>query len=112
VNKVSTRVELLFDIAGSKSLTDVQKSRVVRALTGRIDSSGFLVIASESSRSQWKNREEASHRLGTLLRGALAVRKRRVVTATPVRKQAERLRRKKARSIRKAERRKPGRDAD
>lgn len=57
VNKVSTRVELLFDIRHSPSLTDVQKDLIFRRLKSHISVDGRLVISSQESRSQWRNRQ-------------------------------------------------------
>ena len=51
VNTSSTRVELTWDIGASPSLTDEQRSRVMRRLAGRIDGSGVLHMASSRTRS-------------------------------------------------------------
>ncbi|MFN0157967.1 MAG: alternative ribosome rescue aminoacyl-tRNA hydrolase ArfB [Bacteroidota bacterium] len=80
VNKVSTRVELLFNVLTSPSLTDDQRARIKRALGKRIDSSGLLHIAVQDSRSQWRNREDAIERFTDLIREALKPRKKRIPT--------------------------------
>ena len=83
VNKLSTRVELLFDIGESPTLNDDQKKLIVAALKSRIDSDGVLHIASQRSRSQWQNREDATRRFAELLRHALRPGKKRVKTVVP-----------------------------
>jgi ribosome-associated protein len=80
VNKVETRVELLFDIAGSPSLTAEQRERLTARLRNRIDAAGVLRIVAQESRSQWKNREEAVRRFAALLQQALKERKKRKKT--------------------------------
>ena len=80
VNKVATRVELLFDVNASKSLNEEQKRIVLWKLASRIDTEGILHVASQESRSQWKNREIVVDKFASLLRSALAVRKKRHAT--------------------------------
>lgn len=91
VNKVSTRVDLIFDLLGSPSLSALQKSRIIDRCGRRIDGSGSLRLTSAGSRSQWKNREEVLQRFEALLRQALKPRARRVRTA-PTRASRERRR--------------------
>lgn len=74
VNKVSTAVELRFDIARS-SLPDDMKARVVALAGHRMTSDGVVVIDSREHRTQTMNREAARARLVTLLQQA-AVRPR------------------------------------
>ena len=59
VNKVSTRVEVSFDVLGSPSLREYERTLVLSRLRSRIDASGILTVSSDSSRSQWQNRMEA-----------------------------------------------------
>jgi ribosome-associated protein len=105
VNKVSTRVELLFDVQNSASLDDEQKSRVLSSLKSRIDSRGTLRLTSDESRSQWRNREDVVQKFAAILKSALTPRKKRVKTKPSA--TAHELRRagKKARSEKKKMRR-------
>jgi ribosome-associated protein len=80
VNKVSTRVDLLFDVLNSPSLSQDQRERILRALGSRIGRDGFLRVTSSSSRSQWKNRVEAVDKFVALLQQALKPRVVRVPT--------------------------------
>lgn len=77
VNKVATRVVLLFDVVRSEALSDEQKHILVRVLRRRIDRNGVLRIGVQKSRSQWVNREAAVERLAALISHALAPRKKR-----------------------------------
>jgi len=98
VNRSATRVELLFDVAGSPSLTKVQRERAMKALAPYIDSEGVLHLASQTFRSQFCNREEAVERFRTLMREAMRVPKRRRPTRPSRATQARRLASKRRRS--------------
>lgn len=78
VNKVSTRVELLFDVANSPSLSTQQRETLRAALGRRIGADGMLRIESQESRSQWSNREIALKKFAALLTRALERRKKRI----------------------------------
>ncbi len=71
VNKVATRVEVLFDPKGSSSLTDDQRDLIFKRLKSRIGSDGFLRLSSQESRSQWRNRELVVQKFISLIAGAL-----------------------------------------
>jgi ribosome-associated protein len=80
VNRSETRVELLFDLMGSPSLTERQKARASDRLEGYLDKDRVLHLVSQSTRSQLRNREDVVERFRTLLRAALRVRRRRYPT--------------------------------
>jgi len=107
VNKVETRVELLFDLAGTPSLTEEQRALAMTALRSRLDDDGVLRIVADSYRSQYRNREEAVARFLTLLQHALRPRKTRRPTAVPRRAREARLEEKKHRGETKRLREKP-----
>ena len=77
VNHSATRVELLFDVANSPSLDDERRNKLLARLSPYIDKEGILHITSQSSRSQWRNREELVERFQTLLASALTERRKR-----------------------------------
>ena len=106
VNRTATRVELLFDVAHSPSLTEEQRQRLLKRLAGRIDSEGILRVAAQSERSQLRNRQEAIERLQTLLRQALYIPKRRRRSKVPRWARERRLAEKRRRSETKRYRRK------
>lgn len=110
VNKVSTAVELRFDIKGS-SLPDPVKARL-RALAGRkVLADGVLLIDSREHRTQARNREAARERLVDLIRRAATPAKRRRPTALTAASRERRLTAKKHHAdIKKRRSRKPGAD--
>src|SRR5919109_410782 len=77
VNKVSTAVELRFDIARSPSLPPDVKTRLIRIGGQRVTNDGVLVIDAQRFRSQERNREDARERLVELIRAATHVPKPR-----------------------------------
>lgn len=83
VNKVSTRVTLLFDVAQSPSLTEEQRSRIMKRLHTRITKAGVLRVTSQKHRSQSANREAARDRFAELLREALRRTRPRRKTKVP-----------------------------
>lgn len=80
VNKVSTAVQLRFDLEASAAFSAAQKIRIRARLANRINSEGEIVLQAQSQRSQGRNREEARERLIELLEKALETRKHRVPT--------------------------------
>ncbi len=98
VNTSSTRVELTWNVAGSPSLTEEQRSRILEKLANRIDGEGVLRLTEGGSRSQHQNREAVTERLQELLRQALHVPKVRKKTRPPRAAREQRLQAKKRRS--------------
>lgn len=80
VNKVSTAVELRFDVAGSPNLPPEVKARLIRLAGQRMTNEGVLVIDAQQFRSQDRNREDAKARLVELIRAATQVPKPRRAT--------------------------------
>lgn len=111
VNKAATQVELSFDVAGSASLSEAQKQRLVSRLRGYVSREGVLRVTCQSTRSQAQNREEAVERFAALLARALHVPKKRRRTR-PTRASVERrLAAKRRRAAVKRERRRGADDA-
>jgi ribosome-associated protein len=81
--KTETRVEAVFDVAASSTLSDAQKTRIAERI-------GPVVRAvAQDERSQWRNREVALERLAEALAAALRTRPKRRPTA-PTRAARER----------------------
>lgn len=80
VNKVSTAVELRFDVRRSPSLAEDVRVRLERLAGSRMTDDGVLVIRADRFRTQEMNREDARARLVALVKKALHVPKRRVPT--------------------------------
>ncbi|HTY39026.1 MAG TPA: alternative ribosome rescue aminoacyl-tRNA hydrolase ArfB [Bacteroidota bacterium] len=80
VNKLETRVELMFHVRDSRSLNDDQKSLILHSLQSRIDAAGVLHVSSQKSRSQWENKQQAVAKFVLLLRHALKPARKRTKT--------------------------------
>ena len=70
VNKVSTAVQLRFDVANSPSLAAEVKLRLIKFAGKRMTDAGVLIIEASKFRTQEKNREDAIERLKELVRKA------------------------------------------
>ncbi|HWC78337.1 MAG TPA: alternative ribosome rescue aminoacyl-tRNA hydrolase ArfB [Pseudonocardiaceae bacterium] len=70
VNTADSRVELSFDLTGSRALSEAQRSRAAERLRGRLVGGVLTVVASEH-RNQLANRRAARLRLAAILRAAL-----------------------------------------
>jgi ribosome-associated protein len=80
VNKVATAVQLRFDAATSPSLPEDYRKRLLALSDQRITTGGVIVIKSQESRSQSRNKEIALERLAELIESAMIRPKRRVKT--------------------------------
>ncbi len=107
VNKVATRVTLVFDLMSSRSLATGQKAELRRRLASHLNRRGELQVVSQRHRSQWRNRQETLKRFRQLLASALEKRKKRYETPIPTRSRVRRLEDKAHRSRTKQKRRKP-----
>ena len=106
VNKVATKVDLRFDLAGSRVLPDPVKARLPRLAGNRLDADGRLQITSAATRDRARNLEDARDKLAALVRRALTPPKPRKKTRPSRGTKERRLRDKKARKQKK-EGRKP-----
>jgi len=80
VNKVSTAVELRFDVANSPSLPEAVRARLLARRDRRITDEGVLVLSAQRFRTQDRNREDARERLAAVIVAALHVPKKRIAT--------------------------------
>lgn len=94
VNKVSSAVQLRFDISQSSLLPDI-KRRLLQYSDRRISKDGFIVIKAQRFRSQDQNKQDAMDRLHRLLAAASHVRRKRIATKPGKRAKEKRLRNKK-----------------
>jgi ribosome-associated protein len=104
VNKVESKVELLFDVSKSPSLSAEQRARLFARLGNRIDSDGILHLSSQVSRSQWENKETVVSEFAGLLKAALKPVKKRVKTRPSRNSREKRLKKKKIHSEKKKSR--------
>ncbi|MDD7908725.1 MULTISPECIES: alternative ribosome rescue aminoacyl-tRNA hydrolase ArfB [Pseudovibrio] len=98
VNKVSSAVQLRFDLAGNTSLKEGHKARLARAAGSRLTNSGEIVLTADRFRTQERNREDAFERLFALIRQAGYVPKVRKATRPTLASKKRRLEGKKQRS--------------
>ena len=98
VNKLETRVEVLFDVANSPSISSTVRQRLLDKFASQLDSVGILHVVAQDTRSQWKNKQLAIEKLKDLLKLALILRKKRIATKPTHIARENRLRTKKTRS--------------
>ena len=77
VNKVSSKVELYFDLSSSEAFTEKEKQLLLKNLSNRINKEGILKIYSSESRSQHTNKEKVVKRLFKIIEKGLIVPKKR-----------------------------------
>lgn len=107
VNKISSRVTLLFDVANSPSLSAEHKNQIMARLRTRVNKEGVLRVVAQLHRSQAANREAATERFVELLRETMKPVKLRRKTRISLAAKKRRLSGKKRRSRLKQERSKP-----
>jgi ribosome-associated protein len=73
VNKVSSKVELHFDLWACDALSPMVKTRLATLCKNRFDADGKLRIVSQATRDQGRNLDDARDKLATLIRAALTV---------------------------------------
>ena len=91
VNKVSTKVELDFDVLESKVLTDEEKALISEKLASRLTSDGILQVISQSERSQLRNKKVALEKFQELIQACFVVPKKRKPSKVPRRVKEKRL---------------------
>jgi ribosome-associated protein len=107
VNKVSSKVELIFNLASATFLTDDERALLTERLAGRLDQEGNLHVVSQEDRSQLLNKEKTIAKLIALLKSALHVHKKRKPTKIPKAVIRKRLENKQSVAIKKESRKRP-----
>ena len=110
VNKVSTKIELSFDVINSHALSQIEKERIIIKLAHRLTKENMLLLQCDESRSQHKNKDLAIQRVIKLLENALVVPKKRRKTKPSKGAIEKRLQNKKKASQKKTNRSKPNID--
>lgn len=80
VNKVETMVEGYFDVDASQLFSPEQKELIKQKLANKITDEGFLLVKSQTERSQLGNKEEVVRKINALLNQALIQPKKRKAT--------------------------------
>jgi ribosome-associated protein len=98
VNKVNTKVKVLFNIMNSAILSEDEKNLILLKLKNRINSAGELTVTSQSERTQLRNRNNAVNVMLALIAKALTENTKRIPTAPSKTSKIERLEEKHKRS--------------
>ena len=106
VNKVSTKVELDFDIKNSHILTEDQKELILQKLATKVTTDGVLQIIAQSERSQLRNKKIALEKFREIIASCFFVPKKRKPSKIPKAVKEKRLRTKKLKAELKKRRRK------
>lgn len=107
VNKVSSKVELSFDVVSSSYFSEVEKELLLKNLSSRLTKKGVLKLSSGESRSQHSNKEKVVKRLFKLLETGLIKPTKRKPTTISTSQKNKRLENKKQLSSKKILRKKP-----
>ncbi|MGB5820227.1 MAG: alternative ribosome rescue aminoacyl-tRNA hydrolase ArfB [Saonia sp.] len=110
VNKVSTKIELTFNLADSQALSEQEKNRIIDKLGNRFTKEGLFLMQCDETRSQHKNKELAIKRFLETMETALIVPKKRRKTKPKRAAVEKRLKSKQKISEKKAGRKKPDMD--
>jgi ribosome-associated protein len=99
VNKVSTKVELRFNVIKSLRLSDTEKLIIAEKLKKKINHDGELILTAQSERSQLKNKKKVVAKFYNLLSKALTIKSVRKPTTPTVSSRLKRLEEKRKRSV-------------
>jgi ribosome-associated protein len=80
VNKVETAVIGLFHLESSSLLTEEQKQILVEKLSNRMNAEGFVLVKSQTHRTQLANKEEVIKKINQLVQDGLKKKKARIAT--------------------------------
>ncbi len=80
VNKVETMVEGRWNVEGSSLFTDEEKRLITDKLYNKITSEGFLLVKSQTERTQLENKEQVVKKINSLIEKALKKKKARIAT--------------------------------
>ena len=83
VNKVETKVELVFNIPASLVLDEKSKARLLERLSSKTDKEGNIHIISQTERTQIGNRKKAVQKFEAVIKNALKKEKKRKKTRLP-----------------------------
>ena len=107
VNKVSSKVELIFDLENSQAITSEEKELLLVKLSSKLTNVNVLLLNCDESRSQHKNKELVIERFLTMIKNGLKVQKKRRLTRPTKSSIEKRIDKKKNIGLKKALRKKP-----
>lgn len=108
VNKVSSKVELNFNVIDSEGISENEKNILKQKL--KLTKEGVLILQCSETRSQHKNKEIVTKRFLTLLKNNLIIPKKRIVGRIPNKVIRKRLEQKNKQALKKNNRKKPNID--
>ena len=80
VNKVETMVEGRWDVEASSLFSEEEKTRIKEKLSNRITGKGFLLVKSQTGRTQLENKELVTNKINSLITKSLVKKKARIAT--------------------------------
>lgn len=107
VNKVSSKVELQFNVVQSEGLSEREKTRIQQKLASKLTQEHVLILQAGDTRSQHRNKQLVISRFLTLLKEALKVPKKRKPTKPTRASVTKRLETKQKNAVKKQLRKKP-----
>lgn len=107
VNKVSSKVELQFNVAQSEGLSEREKIRIQQKLASKLTQEHVLILQAGDTRSQHRNKQLVISRFLTLVKEALKVPKKRKATKPTRASITKRLETKQKNAVKKQLRKKP-----
>jgi len=107
VNKVSSKVELIFDVQNSSEFTVEEKELLIKNLKIKLTKDNFLLLSCDESRSQHKNKEIVIKRFLEVINNGLKVPKKRKPSKPTKSSIQKRLEKKKKQAFKKTYRKKP-----
>ncbi len=106
VNKVETMVEGFWHVDSSSYFKEEEKSRIQLKLKNKINKEGFLIVKSQSERTQLANKEEVVNKMNELVAKSIIIPKKRKATKPTKASKEKRIESKKTISSKKETRRK------
>ena len=106
VNKVETMVEGFWHIESSTLFSEEEKQRISLKLKNKINKDGFLIVKSQSERTQLANKEEVVNKMNEQVAKAIIIPKKRKATKPTKASKEKRIESKKTVSVKKESRRK------
>jgi len=107
VNKVSSKIELFFDLNNSSELTEDEKKLLFKNLSAKLTKENILILTCDESRSQHKNKEIVIKRFLEIITKGLKIPKKRKSTKPSKSSIKKRLEKKKKQAYKKVLRNKP-----
>jgi ribosome-associated protein len=112
INKVSSKVELRFNLNLTSHFTETEKEIIFNRLRNKINIRGEIILVSQSERSQLMNKLTVTEKFYQIISDALTFRKKRKATVPTLSSKVKRLERKRSRGIIKKLRKDTGRSGD